>query len=58
MASGQDKKPVPLLGGQWEVVGGTGKLKGLTGLGTMRIDMLEGTSRHWMFEGDLIPSSK
>jgi hypothetical protein len=58
MARGQDGKPMPLLGGQWEVVGATGKFKGLTGLGTLRIEVLEGTRRHWMFEGDLIRSSK
>jgi hypothetical protein len=58
MAKGQDGKPLPLLGGQWEVVGGTGKLKGLTGLGTLRIEVLEGTNRHWMFEGELIPSTQ
>jgi hypothetical protein len=57
MVKGQDGKPMPLLGGEWEVVGATGKLKGLAGLGTLRIEVLEGTSRHWMFEGDLIPSS-
>jgi len=58
MARGPDGNPVPLMGGQWEVVGGTGELEGLTGLGTMRIEVLEGTSRRGMFEGDLIPSSK
>jgi|GWRWMinimDraft_6_1066014.scaffolds.fasta_scaffold206850_2 hypothetical protein len=58
MARGQDGKPMPLLGGQWEVVGATGKFKGLTGFGTLRIEVLEGTRRHRMFEGDLIRSSK
>jgi hypothetical protein len=58
MVKGTDGKPMPLLGGQWEVVGATGKLKGLTGLGTMRIEVLEGSSRHWMFEGELIPSTQ
>jgi hypothetical protein len=58
MAKGPDGRAVPLLGGQWEVVGGTGTLEGLMGLGTLRIEVLEGTSRHWIFEGDLIPSSR
>jgi hypothetical protein len=58
MAKGQDGKPMPLLGGHWEIVGGTGKLEGLTGLGTLRIEVLEGSNRHWMFEGELIPSSQ
>jgi hypothetical protein len=58
MVKGQDGKPMPLLGGQWAVVGATGKLKGLTGLGTMRIEVLEDTNRRWLFEGDLITSSR
>jgi hypothetical protein len=54
LANGADGKPVPLMGGHWEVVGSTGALKGLAGFGTMRIDVLKGTERHWMFDGDLM----
>jgi hypothetical protein len=54
LANGADGKPVPLMGGHWEVVGSTGALKGLAGFGTMRIDVLKGTQRHWLFDGELL----
>ncbi len=46
--------PQYLMSGFWEVVGATGALKGLTGLGTMRINMLSATQREWLFDGDLL----
>lgn len=46
--------PQYLMSGIWEVVGATGALKGLTGLGTLRINMLSATQREWLFEGDLL----
>jgi|APFre7841882724_1041349.scaffolds.fasta_scaffold49610_2 hypothetical protein len=56
LGTGADDKPQPLIGGHWEVVGSTGKLRGLTGMGTMRINILSPTERQWLFEGDLLQS--
>jgi hypothetical protein len=53
-----DGKPASLMGGHWEVVGSTGKLKGLAGMGTVRIDVLSPTERQWQFAGDLFESTR
>lgn len=53
-----DKKPVDLLNGSWEVVGGTGKLKGLKGAGTLRIERVSPTDRRWMLEGELVQAAQ
>lgn len=48
----------PLLRGSWEVVGGTGKFKAMTGLGTLHIDMVSPAERRWVFTGDLLSAGR
>lgn len=53
---GIDGKPMLLDNGVWEVVGGTGKLKGLRGAGTLHIKrVLSPRERKFVLEGELIP---
>ena len=47
---GADGKPRFVANGFWETAGGTGKLKGLRGVGAVHFNPRE---RHWMLEGDL-----
>jgi hypothetical protein len=47
---GPDGKPRFVANGFWETAGGTGKLKGLRGVGAVHFNPRE---RHWMLEGDL-----
>lgn len=47
---GPDGKPRFVANGFWETAGGTGKLKGLRGVGAVYFNPRE---RHWMLEGDL-----
>lgn len=49
--AGPDGKPRFLANGYWETAGGTGKLKGLRGGGTVQIDPKE---RRWILNGDLV----
>jgi len=51
---GPDGKPQNLINGLWEVVGSTGKLKGLRGAGTVHINTVSPKERHWILEGDLV----
>lgn len=51
---GPDGKPQNLINGFWEVAGSTGKLKGLRGAGTVRVNTLSPKERQWMLEGDLV----
>jgi len=52
------KKKFKLLDyGHWEVVSGTGKFKGLKGIGTMTIKAASKTDRRFTLEGDLVPKS-
>jgi hypothetical protein len=48
---GPDGKPRFLANGFWETAGGTGKLKGLRGAGTVQVDPRE---RRWILNGDLV----
>lgn len=48
---GPDGKPRFLANGFWETVGGTGKLKGLRGAGTVHFIPQE---RRWVLAGDLV----
>jgi hypothetical protein len=50
---GAEGKPHPLINGHWEVAGGTGKLKGLRGAGTVHVKVVSPKERHWILEGDL-----
>lgn len=50
---GPDGKPRFLANGFWETAGGTGKLKGLRGGGTVQVNPQE---RRWLLEGDLVSS--
>jgi len=43
-----------LANGFWEAVGGTGKLKGLRGAGTLRITAPSPKERQWTLAGDLV----
>lgn len=47
---GPDGKPRFVANGFWETAGGTGKLKGLRGVGSVHFNPRE---RHWILEGDL-----
>ena len=52
---GQGGKPALLDNGLWEVVGGTGKFKGLKGAGSLHIKAVSPTDRNYILEGDLVP---
>jgi hypothetical protein len=43
-----------LANGFWETAGGTGKLKGLRGAGTMHINSPSPKERQWILDGDLV----
>ena len=43
-----------LINGHWEVVGGTGKFKGLRGAGTVQVKPLSPKERRWILEGELL----
>ncbi len=51
---GPDGKQHFVANGFWEAAGGTGKLKGLRGVGTVQINPAE---RRWTLEGDLVSSN-
>lgn len=51
---GADGKPVLLDQGVWEVVGATGKFKGLKGAGTMHIKAVSPTDRKFILTGELV----
>jgi hypothetical protein len=48
---GPDGKSHFVASGFWETVGGTGKLKGLRGGGTLNFDPKE---RHWVLDGEMV----
>ncbi len=52
--SGPDGKPTNLLNGTWQVVGASGKLKGLQGAGTLRINAVGPAERQWLLEGEMV----
>jgi hypothetical protein len=54
---GAGGKPALLDNGVWEVVGGTGKFKGLKGAGTLHIKPVSATDRNYILEGELVPAS-
>ena len=51
--TGPDGKTRFLANGFWETAGGTGKLKGLRGAGTLNVNPAE---RRWTLEGDVVSS--
>lgn len=51
---GEGNKPLLLDNGVWEVVGGTGKFKGLKGAGTLHIKAVSPTDRNYILEGHLV----
>lgn len=53
---GPDGKPALLDNGIWEVVGASGKFKGLQGAGTLHIKPASATDRNFILEGDLVPA--
>lgn len=55
---GPDGKPQNLVNGFWEIAGGTGKLKGLRGAGTVRINTVSPQERQWILEGDLVQATE
>lgn len=53
--TGADREPMLLDNGVWEVVGSTGKLKGLQGAGTLHIKRVSSPNdRKFILEGELI----
>jgi hypothetical protein len=52
---GPGGKPALLDNGVWEVVGGTGKFKGLKGAGSLHIKPVSATDRNYILEGELVP---
>ena len=50
---GPDGKPRFEANGFWETAGGTGKLKGLRGGGTVHINAPSPKERQWILDGDL-----
>src|SRR5712691_7651253 len=59
-ARGADGKPMLLDNGVWEVVGSTGKLKGLQGAGTLHIKPVSSSplDRNFILEGELISATE
>lgn len=56
---GADGKPILLDNGVWEVVGSTGKLKGLQGAGTLHIKRVPSPlERNFILEGELVPGTE
>jgi hypothetical protein len=56
---GADGKPMLLDNGVWEVVGSTGKLKGLQGAGTLHIKPVPSPQdRNFILEGELVPATE
>ena len=56
---GADGKPMLLDNGVWEVVGSTGKLKGLQGAGTLHIKPVSSPlDRNFILEGELISATE
>lgn len=51
---GPDGKPRFVANGFWETAGGTGKLKGLRGGGTVQVNPKE---RRWVLDGELVSSN-
>lgn len=51
---GTDGKPKLLDNGFWEVVGGTGKFKGLKGAGTLHIKAVSPTDREFSLIGEIV----
>lgn len=51
--AGPEGKPRFLVNGNWEVVGGTGKLQSLRGAGTVQVKVVSPKERQWILEGDL-----
>ena len=54
---GPDGKVKVLDNGVWEVVGGTGKFKGLKGAGTLNLKSLSPTDRNFILQGELSPGT-
>jgi hypothetical protein len=57
---GADGKPMLLDNGVWEVVGSTGKLKGLQGAGTLHIKPVSSSplDRNFILEGELVSAKE
>jgi len=53
---GADGKPLLLDQGVWEVVGATGKFKGMKGAGTLNIRPASETDRRFILQGELVPA--
>jgi hypothetical protein len=51
---GPGGKPALLDNGVWEVVGGSGKFKGLKGAGRLNIKPVSATDRNYILEGELV----
>lgn len=51
---GPDGKPMLLDNGYWQVVAGTGALKGLAGAGTLHLKAVSATDRKFILDGDLV----
>jgi len=54
---GPDGKLKVLDTGVWEVVSGTGKLKGLRGAGTLNLKPVSATDRNFILQGELTPAA-
>jgi hypothetical protein len=52
--AGPGGKPALLDNGVWEVVGGTGKYKGLKGAGSLHIKPVSASERNYILEGELV----
>lgn len=51
---GSDGKPKLLDNGLWRLVGGTGRLAGITGAGTMHIRAVSAEEREFSFDGEVV----
>lgn len=55
-AKAEDGKPGLLNRGQWELTGGTGRFASMTGVGSLRIEVVSKTERRYVLEGDIAPA--
>ncbi len=52
-APGTDGKPAMHYDGTWQIVSGTGRLKDISGEGTLRMQVISATDRRFIFDGDV-----
>jgi len=52
-APGPEGTPAMLYNGEWQIVGGNGRLKDVTGEGTLHMKVISATDRRFILDGDV-----